>query len=97
MFLCLGNLLEFSNYQYSHKKYSVNPVSRDSSSLDRLDELDVSLRKEWQFDFEWVFAVASMGQGDLKFWYVNGLVVDEKHLHLEDLVQKYYQNSSQTL
>ncbi|MBU2503468.1 MAG: hypothetical protein KJ879_00215 [Nanoarchaeota archaeon] len=89
MQVCLGNLLEFSDYYYSHLKYEVNPSCRDSTTRDSIDQLETIVCQEWHFDFEGVFAKAFTIQGFPNFYYVDQKVVDEYHLGLENLIQIY--------
>ena len=87
MFWCQRDLLDFSNYSYSHKKYLVNPSCRNSSAKDKLSELELSLDKGGTFDFRGIFARAVFQKNFLDFFYINDDVVDGHHLGVRNLVR----------
>lgn len=71
-------MLEFFNYYYIHKKYSIGPSCRDSSISDTISELEKEVAKKWVFEFNEIFAKAGISNNILKFKYINKEVVDEK-------------------
>lgn len=87
-------MLDFYNYQYIHKKYSIAPSSRSSRVIDNIDELEAELLQKWDFYFSDVFAKAvNIKNGkDLDFSYINKEVVDGKHLGLDDLIGFFKEN-----
>ncbi len=79
-------MLEFSNYDYVHLKYSFGPSCRDSTPYDKLDELEKIPIRKWDHEFEDIFAKAEIKGNELEFKYINQEIVDNNHLKLEDLV-----------
>lgn len=90
-------MLDFYNYKYVHKKYSISPSSRSSRVIDKIDELEAELLQIWDFEFKDVFAkaISINNKKNLEFRYINKEVVDEKHLSIDDLVDFFKEDKKE--
>lgn len=88
-------MLEFFNYRYIHRQFSVNPSCRQSKKSDDLSELEVDQIKQWEHSFKGVCGVALYENNQLRFIWHNKKIIDGEHIKLEEIIKHFDPNSGQ--